>query len=172
MAADLKKAVSKFVKQTYAKPVRIIVTGHSLGGALAQLAAADLAGWFPKQAVSVYTFASPRVGDADFCGHLVGATADCHNLVNRGDPVPFVPPVGPNVLKKKDKKYVTAETVHYLRSRGKIVNKLPLKLASNPLKHRSSAYQKAIEAVIEAKDNDKNNRQFKTSMDPFPAGAP
>jgi hypothetical protein len=46
---------------------RVVVCGHSLGGALATLCASDLAGYLgAKCAVSSYTFGSPRVGNAVF----------------------------------------------------------------------------------------------------------
>ncbi len=44
----------------------VIVTGHSLGGALATLCGRDIQYNFPEHAVSVYTFGSPKVGNAAF----------------------------------------------------------------------------------------------------------
>lgn len=54
-------------------------TGHSLGGALAQLAAAR---WGPTRAV--YTFGSPMVGDAEFAAHY---RATHYRVVNNNDAV-------------------------------------------------------------------------------------
>jgi hypothetical protein len=70
---------------------RIIITGHSLGGALATLCADDLANLhFPV--AEVCTFGSPRVGNGSFARHyneeLEFATL---RFVNAGDPVPHVP---------------------------------------------------------------------------------
>ncbi|HEX5050796.1 MAG TPA: hypothetical protein VFZ65_03405 [Planctomycetota bacterium] len=59
------------------------VTGHSLGGALATLAAA--LGAF----VAAYTFGAPRVGDAAFWRTL---RCPLHRVVNNRDIVPTVPP--------------------------------------------------------------------------------
>ena len=71
----------------------VFFTGHSLGGALAQIAAK----YFAVQGVligGVYTFGSPRVWDglaaASYNNYLRAAT---FNLVNACDPVPLLPPL-------------------------------------------------------------------------------
>lgn len=71
---------------------RIILTGHSLGGALATLAALDL---FENglPVVNVVTFGSPRVGNGafrDFYDTALGGKT--LRLVAQGDPVTFMPP--------------------------------------------------------------------------------
>ncbi|HEY0786677.1 MAG TPA: lipase family protein [Acidobacteriaceae bacterium] len=71
---------------------RILVTGHSLGGAVAVLAGYDIL----KQAgfgvtPEVYTFAGPRTGAPDFVGHLNGGIPVCCRVVNFMDVVPQVP---------------------------------------------------------------------------------
>jgi predicted lipase len=54
---------------------RIMVTGHSLGGALAQLAALDLTvhDEFAALTPLLYTFGSPRIGNNNFqlCAHAL-----------------------------------------------------------------------------------------------------
>jgi triacylglycerol lipase len=69
------------------KPV--VVTGHSLGGALAVLAAARLEA-AQVLVTSVYTFGQPKVGDPAFAAAFP-ARDRLHRLVNRGDPVTLVP---------------------------------------------------------------------------------
>lgn len=64
-----------------------IFTGHSLGAALATLAAAH---WQPGRLI---TFGSPRVGDAAFVATLAGTPID--RFVDCCDIVTFVPPSGP-----------------------------------------------------------------------------
>ena len=64
----------------------LFYTGHSLGGALAILAAAFL----PPQAV--YTFGAPRVGDADFVAALKAVRI--FQVVNPNDVVTTLPPMG------------------------------------------------------------------------------
>lgn len=63
------------------------LTGHSLGGALATLAAAHLG---PAVVTGLYTYGSPRVGDAAFSGALPGQSH--HRFVHRDDWVPTLPP--------------------------------------------------------------------------------
>ncbi|WP_137724783.1 lipase family protein [Prescottella subtropica] len=68
----------------------LVVTGHSLGGALATLLAADLAANTPLTP-QVWTFASPKVGDAAFAarfGQLCPVSWRIHNIV---DVVPYFP---------------------------------------------------------------------------------
>jgi Lipase (class 3) len=78
---------------------RLYITGHSLGGAMAVLAAARLFGrgyeaLEPKKLIQgVYTFGQPMVGDrgfADACGHAFGPKLFRH--VFRADVVPHLPP--------------------------------------------------------------------------------
>jgi predicted lipase len=46
----------------------VIFTGHSLGGALAALAAAQtrVEGWRESGQITLYTFGQPRIGDYNF----------------------------------------------------------------------------------------------------------
>jgi hypothetical protein len=48
------------------RETQVLVTGHSLGAALATLCVADLFRRYPKLRPVCYSFASPRVGDKDF----------------------------------------------------------------------------------------------------------
>ena len=65
----------------------LFLTGHSMGGALAVLAACRLAklGITP---VATYTYGSPRVGDPAFCA---GYALRTYRIVNRMDLVPEMP---------------------------------------------------------------------------------
>ena len=62
----------------------LLITGHSLGAALATLAASSLSSDERRRARLV-TFGAPRVGDASFCAHLNGLPVtryvDCCDLV-------------------------------------------------------------------------------------------
>jgi triacylglycerol lipase len=72
---------------------KIYVTGHSLGGALATLAALDLKRNFPNKDIVVYTFASPKVGDSTFAtlfNNTLGAASE--RVFIEGDLVPRLPP--------------------------------------------------------------------------------
>ncbi|PSC69206.1 alpha beta-hydrolase [Micractinium conductrix] len=73
---------------------RILVTGHSLGGALAMLAAYDIAEAFPEAEVTVVTFGAPRVGNRAFAALHRARVPHAFQLVNDQDPVPRVPTTG------------------------------------------------------------------------------
>ena len=74
-------------------PSRLHIAGHSLGGALATLAAVDLThrGW---QVVAVVTFGSPKVGQRQFreLYEQLQLSKCTVRFVNQADPVPWVPP--------------------------------------------------------------------------------
>ncbi len=81
------------------KPATLLITGHSLGGALATLCAADVAeSWAqaPEQRhqrprIVLHTFGSPRVGDAVFVSRLAAHVPTALRFVAGLDLVPSVP---------------------------------------------------------------------------------
>lgn len=80
----------------------VFVTGHSLGGALATLAALHIKTTTPFKLPTLYTFASPRVGDPTFAAHFTDL--ECFRVANSEDIVPAVPPatsklIGEDMLK-------------------------------------------------------------------------
>lgn len=68
---------------------KIIVIGHSLGGALAQLYAFDQFVNSLNEQPTVYTFGSPRAGGSLFAARFPSM---CWRMVNVGDIVPHTPP--------------------------------------------------------------------------------
>jgi predicted lipase len=68
----------------------IILTGHSLGGALAVMAAADLQSIFGK-VKQLYTFGQPRVGNAAFANYMTNFIPNTFRVIDYGDQVPHVP---------------------------------------------------------------------------------
>lgn len=75
---------------------RLYITGHSLGGALASVAAKHLMDH--KGGISAcYTFGSPRVGNKDWVADI---KAPMYRIVNASDAVPMLPPgaTGMNIL--------------------------------------------------------------------------
>eukprot|EP00180_Rhodochaete_pulchella_P000365 Plantae.Rhodophyta-Rhodochaete_pulchella.ctg12569.p1 GENE.Plantae.Rhodophyta-Rhodochaete_pulchella.ctg12569~~Plantae.Rhodophyta-Rhodochaete_pulchella.ctg12569.p1 ORF type:complete len:856 (-),score=98.18 Plantae.Rhodophyta-Rhodochaete_pulchella.ctg12569:27-2594(-) len=73
---------------------RVLVTGHSLGGALATLCAFDMATSLkgtPRNLISLRTFGSPRVGNRAFTRRFAAAVHDSFRIVNRYDIVTSVP---------------------------------------------------------------------------------
>jgi len=92
-AAPLKTTIKGWLLGLGAGNVaQVAVCGHSLGGALATLLAADLVGSGLVAAPVLYTLASPAVGEKTFatwCGSLL---PDAYRIYNAPDVVPNVPP--------------------------------------------------------------------------------
>ncbi|WP_020108180.1 lipase family protein [Nocardia sp. 348MFTsu5.1] len=72
---------------------QILLTGHSLGAALAVLAAPDIFSNMPPNTLEprLITFAGPRVGLNDFVTSFNTAIESCYRVVNFLDIVPHVP---------------------------------------------------------------------------------
>lgn len=69
----------------------VVSTGHSLGGAVATLAAAYL-----RKAgipMDLYTYGSPRVGDGDFADFVSNQAGSEFRVTHTDDPVPRLPPI-------------------------------------------------------------------------------
>lgn len=84
--------VNAFLSQFWAEGTPIFVCGHSLGGALATVAATYLrTRW--RARVLLYTYASPHVGDAPFANHFSNdGDLVAHRHVLHSDIVPRLPP--------------------------------------------------------------------------------
>jgi predicted lipase len=70
------------------------ICGHSLGAAIATLAAMDLAIRVPKlkQQLRLYTYASPRVGDPAFAVAHSRLVPNSYRIANAADAFPLAPP--------------------------------------------------------------------------------
>lgn len=73
-------------------PLRLYFTGHSKGGALANLAALCARQAWPDAAVKAATFGAPRAGDESFALAYRAAGIDCQRYEVDGDLVPDIPP--------------------------------------------------------------------------------
>lgn len=82
--------VFSFLRSHPMRPVHI--TGHSLGGAIATILAAELAK--DGYEVSLATFGSPRVGDADFAETFRSLNIEHTRVVHADDIVPRFPKMG------------------------------------------------------------------------------
>lgn len=69
-----------------------LVTGHSLGGALAVLASPALRLLSSLQTVQMYSYAGPRVGDPIFVDAYNFFVPQSYRVVNLADMIPMLPP--------------------------------------------------------------------------------
>ncbi|XP_047983649.1 lipase [Salvia hispanica] len=71
----------------------IMVTGHSMGGAMAALCGLDLRLTLGKQQkVQVVTFGQPRIGNAVFASYYSEVVPDTFRVTHGNDMVPHLPP--------------------------------------------------------------------------------
>jgi len=68
------------------------ILGHSMGGALAHLAALDLRAAFDPEDLRVFTFGSPRVGNSVFSEFFDQRVAQSWRFTHNRDAVPSLPP--------------------------------------------------------------------------------
>ena len=86
--------VRKLVQSKAPACKELLITGHSLGGALTALAAPDLLNDVAANlAPIVYTWAEPRVGHPDYVRFFDSRLNVCYRIVNIWDVVPHLPPV-------------------------------------------------------------------------------
>lgn len=86
------KSLRELLQNGCAGVKQIWVTGHSLGGAVALLAAFDiLQNMNTGVTPGLYTFAGPRVGAPDFVANFNAVIPVCYRIVNFMDVVPQVP---------------------------------------------------------------------------------
>jgi triacylglycerol lipase len=71
------------------KPNNIVVTGHSLGAAVSTIVGLDIKD--KHHNVVVYNFASPRVGDLNFCKAVKSINLPLFRIVNNSDIIPTLP---------------------------------------------------------------------------------
>lgn len=72
------------------RDAKLIITGHSLGGALAVFCALDLRELYGNVDV-LYTLGQPRVGNQNFANYLDAQFPNYYRIVHNTDPVPHVP---------------------------------------------------------------------------------
>ena len=82
----LQKSESELIENSI-----FLITGHSLGGAVANILGHELSAAYPASHVFTYTFASPRTdGFAGLSAHTV-TNHNIFNVINAQDWVPYVP---------------------------------------------------------------------------------
>ncbi|GMT04677.1 hypothetical protein PENTCL1PPCAC_26851, partial [Pristionchus entomophagus] len=88
------KYLERHLEQPSSSHFRVLFTGHSLGGAMATLAAmkTHVKKLRPKYLISLITYGEPRVGNRVFAHNTQAALADSWRVVHRADMVPHLPP--------------------------------------------------------------------------------
>lgn len=85
--------IEKLISANQGAAAHVFVTGHSLGAALANLAAAQLVGTGIVQPdkLTVYSFSGPRTGNPDFANKFGQNIAKAWRVFNTEDLVPTLP---------------------------------------------------------------------------------
>ncbi|WP_139992811.1 lipase family protein [Paenibacillus paridis] len=109
----------------------LFVTGHSLGGALATLAALDISANTAFSAPIVYTFGTPRVGDPNFASSYNAKIATHWRFQNEFDIVPHLP----TLVYQPPK---TNQTYYYMHAKGEV--KRSFRMGSVAGNHILSSY--------------------------------
>ncbi|HMQ70603.1 MAG TPA: lipase family protein [Ignavibacteria bacterium] len=92
---DNGKTLAMFLNEINGSKLKMFITGHSLGGAMATMVSAWFVdnGYTSKFALETYTFAAPTVGNQSFADHynsiMLAANAPSHRVYNSKDFVPF-----------------------------------------------------------------------------------
>ena len=131
LAAPIRKAIKQF-----APNIPCYVTGHSLGGAMAVLAAFDLASSYAefRQQIRMYSYASPRVGNPNFAQSFNRHVPNSYRVVNYADSTWLLPPTQLN-----EAVYLhVGQAWSFVNQTGDL----------NP-NHQLAAYQAAIDREIE-----------------------
>jgi hypothetical protein len=82
----------KKAKEYYGGDLDIIVTGHSMGGAMASFCGLDLTVNHEAKNVMVMTFGQPRVGNAVFASYYSKLVPNTFRVTHEHDIVPHLPP--------------------------------------------------------------------------------
>ena len=122
------------------KPRPVWYTGHSLGGALATLAATSF-----KNPGALYTYGAPRVGDARFAQAFPGTISTTRFCV-LGDPVPLVPTSSPGIPFITSIGYAHVGKAYWLEEGSaprQLSSDVPAAMVS-PLRHAPMRYSNLI----------------------------
>ncbi|GLJ34154.1 hypothetical protein SUGI_0686590 [Cryptomeria japonica] len=87
----IQSEITRLLEKYKGESLSITFTGHSLGAALATLSAYDIKLMQPSIPVTVFAFASPRVGNQAFASHMERIGVNVLRVVLKGDLIPLFP---------------------------------------------------------------------------------
>jgi len=119
-------------------PSKLIVTGHSLGGALAAIAAYDIKKRYPTKDIQIINFGSPLVGDGNFVTAFGSAGLTYEGNVNMQD-TPWYS-VNPN------QDSITQTPLRNSMLAGKVERRATSDISALSL-HDSGLYRSRIESI-------------------------
>lgn len=127
-------SINKFMMQN--SNAKFIITGHSLGAAIATLTAVSIGIEFPHIQTALYASATPRTGSSDFNNLLSKTVPNRWHIVNRNDIVPTLPPsVTPILSRPNIAIYSNFDRVIYFDYQG----------GTLALNHKSRSYISELE---------------------------
>jgi hypothetical protein len=109
---ELRKGILESIEAHKGDNVKICVTGHSLGGAIANICGLDLKtlGYDAQ----VYSFASPRVGNIALAETMASSGLKHYRIINTEDTIPQMPlPVSPNFSKHDNPYFYIHNGIEY-----------------------------------------------------------
>ncbi|KAJ9056760.1 hypothetical protein DSO57_1029701 [Entomophthora muscae] len=110
MAPEYIQALHHLLTTSSYRDYNVVVTGHSLGGALAHIASIHVQqgleiDW---ERIRVVTFGQPRVGNLEFARWFNQQPVTYTRIVNENDPVPHVPPIVAGYIHAHLERYIQA----------------------------------------------------------------
>ncbi len=87
---EIKKAAIKYVRNSGCN--KIVIGGHSKGGAVAKIGAENLAYYFPGKKISCYTMSAPSCGNKAFYDIMTDRGIRLLQTYTEGDIIPSLPP--------------------------------------------------------------------------------
>ncbi|GAB4815836.1 hypothetical protein N2152v2_002882 [Parachlorella kessleri] len=125
----------------------IYVTGHSLGGALAELAAFEIRKRWPQVSLAVYTLGAPRLGNKAWAAEYDQAVPETWAIVNDEDPVPRVP----KLFYKRGGQRVSIDMEGDIIVRPSYFERAILTKTGGSVKHHmTGAYGLALAAILKS----------------------
>ena len=90
--ADMLRTICVSLDNEEQKKLSILITGHSLGGAVASVTVPFVKKFFPASLIRLITFGAPKVGKQNYNEWLGKNNIEVTSFVRKTDPAPYAPP--------------------------------------------------------------------------------